>query len=204
MKRNLLLLFLFFLQFSSLHAQQMSDLFVALPDSILPLLTERNRRDMVDFLANKMEARLRNRMDEYAKLDTLTDDYLHLTLSESSMVEMKRLVAADTTSLICLIRTVGNPHRDSQVEFYDTLWHRLPWLSMPRPEAAAFVSGDVPFVVRALADLPLIEVSASPDSPYFTQKISLFPLSSDDRKVAEGHIHPLRYRWNGNEMERLP
>jgi hypothetical protein len=37
----------------SLYAQDMKTLFIAMPDSVAPLLTKVNREDCVDFLASK-------------------------------------------------------------------------------------------------------------------------------------------------------
>ena len=45
----------------SLHAQDMKTLFIAMPDSIAPLLTKVNREDCVDFLASNMKAEVKNR-----------------------------------------------------------------------------------------------------------------------------------------------
>ena len=82
MKRIAFLLIFSFSHF--LIFAQMSDVFTSMPDTIFPLLTERNRHDMVDFYQNKMEAKVRNRFNDYARLDTLTQTYLRLTLSKST------------------------------------------------------------------------------------------------------------------------
>ena len=45
------------------NAQEMRDIFVEMPDSIIPLLTQSNRADCVDFLDAKMRARVTNKFD---------------------------------------------------------------------------------------------------------------------------------------------
>ena len=42
----------------SLYAQDMKTLFIAMPDSVAPLLTKVNREDCVDFLASNMNCLL--------------------------------------------------------------------------------------------------------------------------------------------------
>lgn len=215
----LLLLVLHFSLFTHhLFAQSMSEVFQAMPDTLLPLLTERNRHDMIDFYGNHMEAKVRNRMNDYARLDTLTEDYLHLTLSKVGVAEMKLLQTEDSMTIVCLIRTVEAPARDSQVEFYDTRWTRLHWLQFPVPDAASFFNSalsDAPdvtegtatadslsFVQRSIDDLRLVEVTALPDAPVFTLHVATDQLDKDEKRLARRFVHPLRYRWTGSEFVR--
>ena len=62
----------------SLYAQDMKTLFIAMPDSVAPLLTKVNREDCVDFLASNMKAEVKNRFGKVSELKRLTDDYLFL------------------------------------------------------------------------------------------------------------------------------
>ena len=192
--------------------------FITMPDTLLPLLTERNRHDMIDFYGNHMEAKVRNRMNDYARLDTLTDDYLHLTLSKVGEAEMKLLQTEDSMTIVCLIRTVVAPARDSQVEFYDTQWTRLHWLQFPVPVTDAFFSApsseasveggvtaiadSLSFVQRSIDDLRLVEVTASPDAPIFTLHLTTDQLDKDEKRLARRFVRPLRYRWTGTDFER--
>lgn len=217
MKR--LILFLFAFHFSLLAFAQMNEVFASMPDSLLPLLPEKARRDMLDFYQNHMEAKVRNRLSEYAFLDTLTDTYLRLTSSKASTVEIKLLQTSDSLPILALIRTVAAPIRDSHVEFYDTLWHRLPWLRLPVPTTAEYFPA-VPdslrpaldLVQRSIDDLRLVEVTVSPDAPIFTLQVSAevigAPLASeqteDIKSLARRFLCPLRYRWTGREFLALP
>lgn len=72
----------------------MRDVFAAMPDSVLPLVTKNNRLDCIDFIENNMEAKVRNRADEYVTLETLTADYARFRTSAASFMEMKLLKIA--------------------------------------------------------------------------------------------------------------
>ena len=220
MKRIVLSLLILHSSLFTLHmfAQNMSEVFLSMPDTLLPLLTERNRHDMIDFYGNHMEAKVRNRLNDYVRLDTLTDDYLHLTLSKVGVAEMKLLQTLDSMTIVCLIRTVAAPARDSQVEFYDTHWARLYWLHFPSPDAGSFfnstpsaapevtegtaISDSLSFVQRSIDDLRLVEITASPDSPVFTLHIATDQLDKDEKRLARRFVHPLRYRWTGSDFVR--
>ena len=77
-------------------AQDMRTLLVAMPDSILPLLTKNNRMDCVDFVDSKMKAEVKNRLGEVSELKVLTKDYLLLQMTSQSTVEMKLLSVNDS------------------------------------------------------------------------------------------------------------
>lgn len=110
----------------SLQAQDLKSLYIALPDSLSPLLTKVNREDFGDFLANDMEAEVRNRFGTTSEMKKLTADYLEVRLSESSREEMKLLPLNDSVKVVCVVRTYWGPVADSEVRFYDTDWHELP------------------------------------------------------------------------------
>ena len=48
---------------------------VTMPDSVMPLLTNNNRLDFIDFLDSNMDAVVINRLDGRSQMKVLTDDY---------------------------------------------------------------------------------------------------------------------------------
>ena len=229
MKRILVLGTLFSLlssHFSPSNAEGISDVFTSMPDSIYPLLTAKNRRDMVDFYNNKMEAKVRNRLNDYARLDTLTSQYLRLTPSPSSELVMRLLETSDGTTMVCLVQTVTKPIRDSRVKFFDSQWQQLTSVNLPIPETSAFfnenplpptggdgegleVDDSAPLstweelgesLQRSIDDLRLVDIAVSPDEPIFTLTLSVDELAQDEKKVARRHVIPVRYRWTGNSF----
>lgn len=118
----------------TLQAQDLKSLFIALPDSLSPLLTKVNREDFGDFLASDMKAEVRNRFGKTSEMTELTDDYLRLKLTSASAVEMKLLPVNDSVKVICVVHTYTAPAADSHLAFYDTAWQELPadrFLSCP-------------------------------------------------------------------------
>lgn len=103
----------------------MKELFVAMPDTLVPLLTKVNREDFGDFLASKMKAEVRNRFGKTSEMTELTDDYLYLKMTSASSMEMKLLPLNDSLKVVCVIQTYQAPVADSKVRFYDTDWNLL-------------------------------------------------------------------------------
>ena len=209
------------------HCETIADVFTAMPDSIFSLLTAKNRKDMVDFYNNKMEAKVRNRLNDYAQLDTLTDQYLRLTLSQSSEATMRLLTTNDSTLILCLVQTVTKPIRDSRVRFYDSQWRQLSSVNLPTPATADFFSNQPLFPAeedeeetdslplpareglregpqRSIDDLRLVEVCVSPDEPVFELRLATDELAEDEKKVARRYVRPVRYRWTGSQFVSVP
>lgn len=112
----------------------MAEVWKAMPDSLLPYLTHNDRLDMVDYIDAKMKAEVTNRMDGKSTLDTLSTDYLHLTLNEAVTVEMGLLptdgLTADSCAhVVCVITTYGSPEIESRIKFYTANWNE--WRPTP-------------------------------------------------------------------------
>ena len=62
--KKLIYLFLVWGCTLSVAAQDMKKVFIAMPDSLTPLLTKVNKEDCIDFLASNMKAEIKNRFDK--------------------------------------------------------------------------------------------------------------------------------------------
>ena len=112
---------------------RLRDLFIAMPDSLLPILTKVNREDCVDFLEAGMEAHVRNRFDGETVMDSLTDNYLHLRYTTVSEVEMRLAMTTDSVGCVWLIHRVQTPQPDCMVHVFDTSWREISPRKAPRP-----------------------------------------------------------------------
>lgn len=194
----------------SLQAQdRMREMFLALPDSVLPLLSAENRRDMADYVQNGMAGRVRNRFGENSELMVLADDYLSIDMSPKSRVEMKLLHTADSVSFVALVRTVWAPVADSEVEFYDLQGQRLHWVEFPQPAVEAFFAEAPDSLAEAarqarlsLEDLRLVEMKVQSDSPAFECVLQTGELAEKEKDAAQQLVHPLTYVWTGADFRR--
>lgn len=193
---------IFCLLADSVSAQlRMRDVFAQLPDSVLPLMTKNNRLDCIDFIENDMEARVKNLFDDKVVLDSLTDDFLSLSTSEGSYVEMK-LFAEGADSFICVNRTYLGQAADSEVKIYDLSWNFVRRVA--RPDVREFLKtsesidswtpemADTLRVIRAEAEfLPLIKASLSSNSRQITWVLQKDEFSRNIKKVADKYLQPV-------------
>lgn len=180
------IIFFILLGCCNVSAQQvkMRDVFAQAPDSIFPLLTKNNKLDCIDFIENKMRARVKNRFDTYSELTVLTDNYLRLKVSEKSSVEMKLV----NDSLLCMVKTYYGPGADSQVSFYNTAWQPVSY-SIKRPEADDFFQpGADGEVCGLLRQLPLIKARLNPDDTTLTWELQITELTETQKRTIEHAI----------------
>ena len=193
---------IFCLLADSVSAQlRMRDVFAQLPDSVLPLMTKNNRLDCIDFIENDMEARVKNLFDDKVVLDSLTDDFLSLSTSEGSYVEMK-LFAEGADSFICVNRTYLGQAADSEVKIYDLSWNFVRRVA--RPDVREFLKlsesidswtpemADTLRVIRTEAEfLPLIKASLSPNTRQITWVLQKDEFSKNIKKAADKYLQPV-------------
>ncbi len=195
------------------NAQQAKQYFVSMPDTILPLLTEINRADCIDFLESNMRAIVTNRLDGKSEMTKLTDNYIAIKLSEQSSWQMKVLALNDSTQVLCTVFTACAPACDSHIKFYTTQWESLsladyiqtmPTLSDYLPQL-----NESDYDIQTLnavkqADLLLIKMQLSADdntlvcsfdTPQYMEK-------SAAQKLTPLLQKPIVYNWNSGKFVR--
>jgi hypothetical protein len=100
----------------------MRDIIKSLPDSIIPLLSENNRLDMIDFMDSGMKAEVTNVLNGKCSMLTLSDQYTKIQLTESSVVELilleTQMPVDSVNQVLCVVKTFGTDIRESTVDFY--------------------------------------------------------------------------------------
>ena len=190
----------------SVVAQDMKTVFVAMPDSVTPLLTKVNREDCIDFLDSNMKAVVKNRFGNVAEMKVLTDDYVLMQTSEVGTLEMKLLPLADSTKVICMVKTVNVPVADSSVRFYTSDWSQQldvkEFLQLPSMDAFFLQNDslkDEAILTRKKADMHLMKAQLSKEdtSLTFTYTTPDY-LNEEDREKLSPHLRKesIVLRWS--------
>ena len=206
MKRILILIFVLCVYGAAGRAQDLKTLFVALPDSLSPLLTEVNRADFGDFLESGMKAEVKNRFGNMSEMTKLTSDYLFLKTTSASTLELKLLPLNDSVKVICAVSTYSAPAADSHIAFYDMKWHELPisdFLQLPQEDEfylkpVSAEQADSLKNLRAYADMYLWKAELSVDKPIlsFTYTTPDY-LDKETAKNLKPYLksHPVCLEW---------
>lgn len=207
MKRILFILLTVHLSVFTSFAQQMTmkQVFTSAPDSILPLMTNVNRLDCIDFIENNMEARVKDRFQNPVILEALTSNYLRLKTSEMSMTEWKLISGkdmeggnpTDTTQYIVVANTCSAPTSDSNVILYTTGWTKIK--DIQRPSLAEFFkpecnmqSDSILSLKAEIVTLPLMTARLSPDNDTIIWTIETRELTADTKKTAATSLQSVK------------
>ena len=167
-----------------LQAQDIKSLYIALPDSLSPLLTKVNRADFCDFLASNMKAEVKNRFGNVS------------------------------VKVVCVVRTYLGPVADSKVSFYDTGWNELPadrFVVLPQEDRfykqpLAETAADSLHNLRLYADMYLKEVRLSDKDRSLT--VTYTTPDYVDKETAEKlkpylFEKPLVYEWSNGKFQPI-
>ena len=209
MQRILLIVLIFFCAMPMV-AQNMKSVFIAMPDSIAPLLTQVNKEDCVDFLDSNMKAEVTTRFGGTAEMKVLTEDYVFLQTTPSSTLEMKLLPVNDSTKVVCMVKTVCASACDSEIHFYTSDWKGKmavgDFLQKPEQEAFYLPNDSVTeesVLIRKKADMHLMKASLSKEDASLTF-IYTTPdyLNKEDKKQMLRYLNPnpVVFQWKDGKF----
>ena len=209
MQRILLIVLTFFCAMPMV-AQDMKSVFIAMPDSIAPLLTQVNKEDCVDFLDSNMKAEVTTRFGGTAEMKVLTEDYVFLQTTPSSTLEMKLLPVNDSTKVVCMVKTVCASACDSEIHFYTSDWKGKmavgDFLQKPKQEAFYLPNDSVTeesVLIRKKADMHLMKASLSKEDASLTF-IYTTPdyLNKEDKKQMLRYLNPnpVVFQWKDGKF----
>lgn len=208
--KKLIYLFLVWGCTLSVAAQDMKKVFIAMPDSLTPLLTKVNKEDCIDFLASNMKAEIKNRFDQSSEMKVLTEDYLQMQMTENSTLEMKLLPINDSIKIVCIVKTVCSSACDSEIRFYDTSWKKefpkSDYLQLPAPQTFFLptdtVSSEVE-LIKKKADMHVMKAVLSKDDSSLSF-IYTTPdyLNQEDREKLLPYLRKeaVVYRWKDGKF----
>lgn len=208
--KKLIYLFLVWGCTLSVAAQDMKKVFIAMPDSLTPLLTKVNKEDCIDFLASNMKAEIKNRFDKSSEMKVLTEDYLQMQMTENSTLEMKLFPVNDSIKIVCMVKTVCSSACDSEIRFYDTSWKKefpkSDYLQLPAPQTFYLptdtVSSEVELIKRK-ADMHVMKAVLSKDDSSLSF-IYTTPdyLNQEDREKLSPYLRKeaVVYRWKDGKF----
>lgn len=180
----------------------MREVWIDMPDSITMYLTKSMRTELADYVDMKVSAATKNAIGDTVRIDTLTSDYIAITLSESSKLEMK-LLPRDGSNIICMVRTYYGTAAESIISFWQLDWQQLPDISMPALENIELIKKPDSLSVtefnkiKAMISPKMIEMRLSPDDNSLFLSYSLPDVNKEDSKLIKSILVQKKINWNG-------
>ncbi len=212
--KRLIFALLFALSSVGLHASVIDSLLRTLPAELLSYVDEKQRQTLADLSALGQKALTANLLQGECSVDTLTEDYMHLTLSSSVELSLKLLPAAGGDSLVCLVKTWKGDVGESDVWFFNTQWQpvdaslcgssatRLTLSSSAVMDALWPLSADETAQLKAMADFTLVSATlrAEDNSLVIVRRAPM--VAADDKEKIAKLLPDVTLRWNGIGFER--
>ena len=199
MKKLNFILILLLLICGNLPAQSLKDLFLKMPVELLPLLKENDRLDLIDLYEAKMNISVTNRLDGKSSIKMLTDNYMYLTLSASSSMQMKMLTDVNGDTLLCVVNTVSAEAADSRIRLYKNDWQPVENGFFDSPAIADFfIQSDSTKEALELADIYLVELNLSLEDNTLVAEYTLPRyMNKEDAARILPLLHKIVYIWDG-------
>ena len=101
-----------------------------MPDSLLPYLDKSKRAQLLELNDDRMPAEADNKLQGTSRLDTLLQNFLQVSASESMVLQMKLLPCQsaegqEADSVLCLVQTLKGPCPESRVRLFSRSWELL-------------------------------------------------------------------------------
>ncbi len=193
--KRILLLVLIALGTTLIEEQTMRQIWMDMPDEMVPYLNQSNRTELADYVDMKVDAAIRNKLEDTTRIERLTPEYIRVKLNASHRLEMRLLQKADGSKVLCVVNTWLGPAADSRLSFYDTDWHQLADISVPtatndqlcsRPEG---MSQERYEELLAMLDPLLTEIVLSETDDAITFRRSVPIVSNDDLPELKSILH---------------
>ena len=187
----------------NLFAQTVGRIWVSMPDSLMPILTAKQRADIVNKDNIALSVPTTNALSGTSKADTLTADYLSVHITDVSSVQMRLLSTSTGDSLVCVVRTWLGPEAESSVGIYTKDWQQVASLTfcisdfVHRPDTMAVEKYNELFRVL---DPYTFSVQLSPEAPVLTVTPHAVTVTADEKKMLEAVFVQRKYNWNGRDF----
>ena len=178
-----------------LNAQNMRQIWLEMPDSIVPYLNRSLRTELADYVTMGMKSEVMNALRDTTRIEKLTDDYILVQLSNATKLEIKSLDA----STIAMIQTWCGPLAESKLSLFSNNWEVKPLNIDVSP---MFVKPDTMSQQRYselldMANVTMNEMQLSVKDNTLTIKYSVPLLSSTDKKEMQAILRQRKLNWNG-------
>lgn len=182
-----------------LNAQNMRQIWLEMPDSIVPYLNRSLRTELADYITMGMKSEVMNALRDTTRIEKLTDDYILVNLSNATKLEIKSLDA----STIAMVQTWCGPLAESKLSLFTNNWEAK---QLNIDVSPMFVKPDIMSQQRYselldMANVTMNEMQLSVKDNSLTIKYSVPLLSSTDKKEMQAILRQRKLNWNGTTFK---
>ena len=195
-----------------IHSQNISDVFLKMPTSIAPTLSDQQRFEMLEYYKSNKSDSTRNRFGNYVRvmyLDTINQHLIAKT-TENNLIEIKLFKTLEAEVLVGVINSVLSSVEVSNIQFYDLNWH-VSKIQFQIPNTAKWFKSNVLDSIhknqnwlKNIAEQKFVKLEFSKtNSQIIVSNQILNFVTKENRKELIGLMdnEPMVYELNGNEWK---
>ncbi len=99
-------------------AQSLREVWIEMPDSILPYLSKSQRTELADYVEMKAEPAVLSTFGDSVRIERMTNNYLLLKANEATRLEIKLL----DNNTLALVQTWMAPVAESKLSLFNLQW----------------------------------------------------------------------------------
>ena len=186
------------------QAKDIREIWLSMPDSVITYLNKNKRIEMVDYIDMKVRADVKNALEGTSVMDTLTHDFLQVTLNEACTLQMRTLPSEEGDTLFCLVKSFKGPQTESEITIFNQGWQKIKDITplstslIAKPDTMSTTTFND---LQRLLDVSLIEAQLSIDKPTLTLTLSAINLSKEEKEKIRPLLSSCTLLWNGKEFQ---
>lgn len=213
MKKIIIILSLL-LSVMQLPAKTVRQMWLEMPDSLIPYLNKNLRIELVDFIDLGVKSEVKNLLSDTTTMDTLSADYLRVRCNPSMTIEMKMLPKTEGDSLLCVIKTFTAGDAESETELYDVNWQQLPSNNLFDAKSIEANKQDLFYKpdtitneryveLKSRIDPVMLKISLSPASNELTLSLAEPLMTNEEKLDVKSIIKQKKLKWDGEKFIRV-
>lgn len=187
--------------------------FVSLSSDFLDLLNPSTRQSMLDYYDNNSSKASYNDMQGESRIDTLTTDYMKVSLTDVSDLQIKVLPAKKKGYVVATVYTIGDSGKgpDSEIRFFSENLDPLPaGKCFKTPQLEDFISipkGSITNMkeIRTMVPFPTAVYNLFPGSDELKARLTVEDfVAPDDFNILKLFIAPDPvWKWDGGKFKPM-
>ena len=151
-------------------AQSLREVWIEMPDSVLPYLSKSQRTELVDYVDMKADPAVLNAFGDSVRIERMTNNYLLVKTSKVTRLEIKLL----DNNTLALVQTWKAPVAESKLSLFNLQW---------QPKEAVVVYNE-----------NIVKPDSMSEEDFADLKSLLYPRMREYRLSAENNL--LSVSWN--------
>jgi Protein of unknown function (DUF3256). len=182
-------------------SQTVREWWLSMPDTLISYMNKSKRVETLDYVDMGIKNSVTNLLNGDTRIDTLTNDYMKVSLSEVCCLEMK-ILPSDTDSVVCVVKTFKGEEPESVATIFDRNWNKLRdvlWdinaeSYIQRPDTMSEMQYNE---LKTQFEPVMISASLSMNGNFLLLKLSTPLLLSTDSYSIKALLKQRKLKWDG-------